>query len=461
MANPQQEKVFKKGADSWNDYRLEHPDDVLDLSCVDAPGINVDAINLSNTNLADSDLQNANLLGANLSDANLKGSNLANANLFGTKLYFADLSQTILDGCNLEGAHMQNANLREASFHGASLRAADLSYVDMIMSFGEGADFSPGTQMYPKVQRDMPANLHKAKLWGARLPTSDFTYANLKQAELTQANLCEADLRGTNLQLADLRKSYLVEANCWGADFSGADLTDAHLIGAKLLHCDFSGAKLINCLVYGISAWDVQLDGAKQSDLIISPPDRSNITVDNLEVAQFIHLLTNNRKMQEVIDTITAKAVLILGRFIKERKVVLDALRAALRDHNFIPIIFDFDKPQSRDFTETIKTLAGLCRFVIVDITNPKSSPLELQATVPDYMIPFVPIQDKSEKPFSMFVDLQAKYDWVLDVLMYDDVDNLIKALKPAILVPALEKSAELMTRKAQAIKKRDIADYL
>jgi len=60
-----------------------------------------------------------------------------------------------------------------------------------------------------------------------------------------------------------------------------------------------------------------------------------------------------------------------------------------------------------------------------------------------------------------MFVDLQAKYDWVLDVLMYDNVDNLIKVLEPAILVPALEKSAELMARKAQAIKKRDIADYL
>ena len=44
---------------------------------------------------------------------------------------------------------------------------------------------------------------------------------------------------------------------------------------------------------------------------------------------------------------------------------------------------------------------------------------------------------------------------------MYDNVDNLIKVLEPAIFVPALEKSAELMTRKAQAIKKRDITDYL
>src|SRR6266566_7635429 len=36
----------------------------------------------------------------------------------------------------------------------------------------------------------------------------------------------------------------------------------------------------------------------------------------------------------------------------------------------------------------------------LVGITNPKSSPLELQATVPDYMIPFVPLIQAGEQPF-------------------------------------------------------------
>ena len=31
-----------------------------------------------------------------------------------------------------------------------------------------------------------------------------------------------------------------------------------------------------------------------------------------------------------------------------------------------------------------MRLLAGLSKFVIADITNPKSSPLELQATVPE-----------------------------------------------------------------------------
>jgi hypothetical protein len=61
-----------------------------------------------------------------------------------------------------------------------------------------------------------------------------------------------------------------------------------------------------------------------------------------------------------------------------------------------------------------VRLLANLSRFVIADITNPRSTPLELQAAVPDYMIPFVPILQNEEEPFAMFVDLQNKYDWVL-----------------------------------------------
>jgi hypothetical protein len=66
-----------------------------------------------------------------------------------------------------------------------------------------------------------------------------------------------------------------------------------------------------------------------------------------------------------------------------------------------------------------IKTLASLSYFVIAGVTNPKSSPLELQATVPDYQIPFVPLTQEGEQPFGMMVDLQKKYNWVLDMLSY------------------------------------------
>ena len=63
---------------------------------------------------------------------------------------------------------------------------------------------------------------------------------------------------------------------------------------------------------------------------------------------------------------------------------------------------------------DDIAVVAHHLHFVIVEITNPRSAPLELQATVPDYMVPFAPILQQGEEPFSMFVDLQNKCDWLL-----------------------------------------------
>ena len=124
-------------------------------------------------------------------------------------------------------------------------------------------------------------------------------------------------------------------------------------------------------------------------------------------------------------------------------------------------MMFDFEKPSQRDFTETIKTLAGMSRFIIADITNPKSAPLELQATMPDYMIPFVPIIQEGEEPFSMFRDLKQKYGaWVLDVLEYDSAEGLIDVMDDAVVQPALDKAYELIDRKAEDLKKRHVRDY-
>ena len=96
------------------------------------------------------------------------------------------------------------------------------------------------------------------------------------------------------------------------------------------------------------------------------------------------------------------------------------------------------------DFTETIKTLAGLSYFVIADITNPRSASLELQAGVPDYQVPFVPIVQAGEQPFATMVDLHKKYNWALEPRSYDSLDTLLKTLKSIIIDPAIKMRAEL-----------------
>ena len=72
--------------------------------------------------------------------------------------------------------------------------------------------------------------------------------------------------------------------------------------------------------------------------LITSDEEPDVFSVDNLEVAQFIYLLLSNAKIRHVIDTITSKVVLILGRFTPERKNVLDAIREQIREISYVPV---------------------------------------------------------------------------------------------------------------------------
>ena len=112
----------------------------------------------------------------------------------------------------------------------------------------------------------------------------------------------------------------------------------------------------------------------------------------------------------------------------------------------------------TKDFTETVQLLCNLSHFVIVDITNPRSAPLELQATVPDYMVPFAPILQRGEQPFSMFVDLQNKYDWVLQpVVGYPSVERLIEVLEDKVVRPAEAKFNKLLARRTKQLRVENV----
>ena len=252
-------------------------------------------------------------------------------------------------------------------------------------------------------------DLTKAKLSRRDLRKANLSDSNLRGAILRGAKLSGADLRGAAFIEADLRVAKLRRADLRGAHFKRtklrrADLRRADLNSATLVEVDLTGADLRGCRVYGISGWGLKLDRAtKQQNLLITR-DREisiervvidkepEITLDNIEVAQFIYLMLNNQKVRDVIDTVTSKAVLILGRFTPERKAVLDALRKELRKRDYLPILFDFAVPARRNITETVTLLARMARFIIADLTDPSSIPQELQAIVPDLAVPVHPI---------------------------------------------------------------------
>lgn len=286
------------------------------------------------------------------------------------------------------------------------------------------------------------AQLDGASFGSAMLRGTDFSHASLRGASLGEVDLMEAKLCG-----ADLTGAFLQRASCFRTDFSAATVRQANLTMASFVDVNFERADISGCSIYGLSAWGLKLAGATQKDLVISHPSEPVVaTVDSLEVAQFVHMLLRNDRIRHVIDTITSKVVLVLGRFTPERKAVLDAIREELRGHDYCPVMFDFEPPASRDTQETVTLLAHMARFIIVDLTEPRSVPQELASIVPNLpSVPVQPIVACGDKPWGMFDHFQ-KYAWVRRPLEYSDASDLAAKLKDAVIELAEDRAKELRT---------------
>jgi hypothetical protein len=139
--------------------------------------------------------------------------------------------------------------------------------------------------------------------------------------------------------------------------------------------------------------------------------------------------------------------VLILGRFTADRKKVLDAIREELRKRNYLPILFDFDVPKTRNVTETVTLLARMARFIIADLTDPSSIPQELQAIIPSVRVPIQPLLLEGSSLYSMFKDFED-FPWVLPVYQYNEPEQLLATLAD-VIAPAEGKAEALEKRRA------------
>lgn len=469
VANPDHLALLNKGAEAWDDWRAAYPDVVPDLRGADFRGqrhIGVtklsgvqlqgadlrgahlasfdDTLDLRGADMTDMDARGAFFVNADCTDAILRRAFLTGANFGAAKFVRADLREADLRGQDLGHANFQGADLREAilmgsSFTRSTLRRGGSSY----QSSGHSLIFVGGEDVMQS--SDVVVS-------GADFTGADLSGANLRDANLTGSTFVRATMRGTDLRDANINLADLSEA-----DLTGAKLQCAVLVDTKVRRTKFNGA-----FVYGISAWDLEFDQTEQSNLVVTPSDEPTITVDNLEVAQFVYLLVKNPKIRDVINTIGQKSVLILGRFTEERKNVVEAIRETLRQHGYLPIVFDFERSDNRDFTETVMTLAGMSRFIIADITKPRSVPLELQATIPNYMIPFVPVIQEGETAFAMFTDLWQKYrDWVLEPVAFDSIEALVQVFDKAVIQRANERLLLLQARKSEGLVVRNVKEFL
>jgi uncharacterized protein YjbI with pentapeptide repeats len=329
----------------------------------------------------------------------------------------------------LTGADLRKLSLKGVNFQNAHLQFAKISNIDLSNADLSGAHLDS-------------ADLHQSNLSGTNFTRAMANFADFVQTNLSKANLSEAFLNDTNFYEADftdanLQNAWLLDANLTGANLTRANLTDAKLIQTRLIETNLSNAILQNCWIYGVSVWNSNLTDATQSNLMIAAKKEDPIiTVDNIEVAQFIFLLLNNKKIREVIDTLTTKMVLILGRFTEDRKKILDTIRDRLRESNYVPVLFDFEKPTNRDIVETVSTLAHMSRFVIADITDAAMIREELEIITRNLpTIPIQPILQSTEKPYPSFDHIQ-KFPGVLGIYYYNDIEELQKSFNEKIVTP-------------------------
>jgi len=430
MANDEHVALLKQGVPAWNAWRSEHANIRPNLSGAD----------LFQGKLSGANLSRADLFKAELSQVNLTMADLSGAGLSRTNLTMADLS-----GANFRGAHLREADLFQAKLRGADLSRSDLFKAKLCEVDLRGADLS-GAKL-------REVDLHGTDLRGTKLSEVDLSGADLSGANLRganfsrRANLMDANLSGADLIGVTLSGAYLSRADLRRTKLRDADLSEAYLNEALLVQTDLTAADVTGCRIFGISAWRLKLERTKQQSLVITSEDEPAITVDNIEIAQFIYLLLHNEKIRGVIDTVTSKAVLILGRFTDERKAVLDAVREELRKHDYVPILFDFAVPATRDITETVSLLARMARFIIADLTDPSSIPKELEAIVPGLAVPVQPLLAGASRPYAMFKDYW-KYDWVLPVYRYEGIEPLLATLAEKVIAPAEGKVKALEERR-------------
>lgn len=381
--------LLEKGVANWNNYRDSHPQFQPYLRNT----------NLSWTNKHLPDLSGINLSGAMLQDTDFTGQ----------ALYGADLS----------GASLQRAVLVDVGLSEAVLDMADLSWAELTEAHLDFASFD--------LANLTGANLTDAEMWNASLQGADLHLATLDYAEASSVLAMDANLSMARMLQTDLS----------GADLSRADLSYALLVGTNLRDADLQGAH-----VYGSSAWDITDEGANQLGLVITQEYDAPILVDDLEVAQFVYMILNHKKLRKAIGAVAERGVLLLGRFKDGGYELLQAVAARLRELKYLPIIFDFDRPDDRNYTETVKTLAGLARFVVVDLSGP-SVPQELTATVPHFKIPYVLIIERGRQPYSMIKDL-LEYPWVIHpIVEFGNAQELSELLAEKVVRPAEERLVE------------------
>jgi hypothetical protein len=153
--------------------------------------------------------------------------------------------------------------------------------------------------------------------------------------------------------------------------------------------------------------------------------------------------------VSRMLSEIASRSVLILGRFTAARKPTLELIRRELAaaPRQYVPVLFDFDRPDRLTMLESVLRFAAVSRFVIADLSDPKWVLAEFGKIVGAFhSLPVVPIIHASQDEDEVVAYVEG-FRSAHTVVRYRDEAHLRSILDSEILRAGEALRAELKPR--------------
>jgi uncharacterized protein YjbI with pentapeptide repeats len=344
-----------------------------------------------------------------------------------------------LSNCILDGAELDRTDLRAADLRGSSFKRTDLSLSNLADARCDRASFVD-TKLFAVYASG-------CSFKGSTFRRVDLANANLMKADLTDATLVNSDCERTRLDKAVLKGTTIRACNLGHASFVDTSLEDTLITDSA---APYVNAKRIRI---GANVEQRKLFLGHTISAVSGGLYQRRITADDLRMASFLGELEMPDCLPHLINAGNDYLVLILGRFSKTGRGVLETLEHNVWARGRIPLVFDFEGPTQRKLVDAVRFFACLSQFIIVDLSSPRSVPFELQAVVPQLAIPLVPLIRDGNKPFAMFSDLTRTYPWVLPILSYSGPQQIDRCFDDLLrLVDRVQAGVALQSAKTAQV---------
>ena len=155
-----------------------------------------------------------------------------------------------------------------------------------------------------------------------------------------------------------------------------------------------------------------------------------------IEDVRALALRLDGAEVSRMLSYVAERSVLILGRFTSARKPTLELIRREIstKPRQYVPILFDFDRPHELTMLESVLRFAAVSRFVIADLSDPKWVLAEFGKIVGAFnSLPIVPIIHASQREDEVVAYVEG-FRSAHKVVRYRDEAHLCSILDSEIL---------------------------